>query len=274
MTPKTWFITGAGRGLGRELAIAALARGDTVTATARSVESLSDLDCLTLPLDVTNPPSIHATVSAAVDAHGRLDVVVNNAGVGLMGAVEEVSDAEARALFDVNFFGPLEVIRAVLPVLRAQGSGHIINIGSVGGFVQAAGMGVYGATKFALEAITEALNAECAPLGITATVIEPGALRTDFLDNSSLTQSTTTLDAYTPTAGARRAWAAAINGTQPGNPTAAANAIVDIAHTPHPPTRLQLGTDAITRVEAKLHHVHTELETWRPLATGIDYPPT
>ncbi|GAA4412051.1 SDR family NAD(P)-dependent oxidoreductase [Actinokineospora soli] len=266
----TWFITGASRGLGRLIAQAALDRGDRVAATARTPSTLAGLDCLHLPLDVTDPAAVRAAVTTAHAELGRLDVVVNNAGAGQMGAIEEVPDAAARALFDVNFFAVLDVIRTALPILRAQGSGHIITIGSIGGFIQGAGMGLYGATKFALEAVTEALNAECRPLGIHATIIEPGALRTDFISSDSMRHAPE-LPAYTPTAGARREWIRTLPGTQPGDPAAAARAIVDLAHTPNPPTRLPLGSDAVARMEAKLAHVRAELDHWRAVAEGIDY---
>src|ERR1700722_2828354 len=184
---SVWFITGASRGFGFEMAKLALERGDQVVATARNPQAVVDAlgqgeAMLALPLDVTDPDAPQRAVTAAVESFGRIDVLVNNAGRGLVGAVEEVSDEEVRAVYETNVFGALAVLRAVLPVMRRQRSGHVLNISSVAGFSASAGWGVYGSTKFAIEAISEAAGAEVAPLGIKVTVIEPGVFRTDFLD--------------------------------------------------------------------------------------------
>ncbi|GAB2728752.1 SDR family NAD(P)-dependent oxidoreductase [Kitasatospora kifunensis] len=277
-----WFITGASRGLGLEIARAALAAGDQVVATARDVDSArralpADQDgLLVLPLEVTDPVAAEAAAARAVERFGRIDVLVNNAGYGVAGAVEETSDEEARSLFDTNVFGLLNVTRAVLPTLRAQRSGHIVNIGSVGGFSQGAGSGIYGASKFAVEGITEALHAELAGLGIAVTVVEPGQFRTDFLDPASLRQAARTIDDYADSAGARRTQFAEVSGHQLGDPAKAGRAVVALTRAEHPPLRLPLGQDSLARIEAKLAQVAQEISDWRELAssTGHEQAPS
>ncbi|MDT7638481.1 MAG: hypothetical protein QOC83_2769, partial [Pseudonocardiales bacterium] len=204
-------------------------------------------------------------------AFGRIDVLVNNSGFGLLGAVEEISDAEAREVFDVNVFGLLGVTRAVLPGMRARRSGRIINIGSIGGFVTIPSSGIYGATKFAVEGITEALSAELAGTGVTATVVEPGAFRTDFLAPSSIRFVDPSIDDYADTAHAMRGRLQAANGHQPGDPRKAAAAILEVAGTPNPPLRIQLGADSVARVEAKLKLVAEELAEWRELSESTAF---
>ncbi|MGA6169027.1 SDR family NAD(P)-dependent oxidoreductase [Streptomyces sp. NPDC012600] len=208
---------------------------------------------------------------AGLAEFGRIGVVVNNAGYGPVGAVEETSDRAARALFDVNVFGVLNTLRATLPTLRAQRSGHVLNIGSVGGFATAPAAGLYGASKFALEGISEALHGELAPLGVRVTIVEPGGLRTDFLNSSSMRVEPASIADHVVGAGPVREALAHHDGRQPGDPVKAAKAIVDITEVTEPPLRLQLGADAIERVEAKLDRVRRELDEWRhvALSTGI-----
>jgi NAD(P)-dependent dehydrogenase (short-subunit alcohol dehydrogenase family) len=274
---SVWFITGASRGLGLELAASALARGDQVIATARDPQAIAQAlpegreSMLALQLDVTDQKQVAAAVAAGVDRFGRIDVLVNNAGYGLFGGVEEICDAEARALFDTNVFGLLNVTRAALPTLRSQGTGRIINIGSSAGFASSAGRGLYGASKSAVEAITEALHAELAPLGIHATVVEPGSFRTQFLSASSQRQATQIIPAYDGTVGQLRAGIEAGNGHQPGDPVQAAAAIRQLAAAPEPPLRLQLGSDCVSLVEGKLTSVARELGQWRGLALSTDF---
>ncbi|SNS38734.1 NADP-dependent 3-hydroxy acid dehydrogenase YdfG [Streptosporangium subroseum] len=274
---SVWFITGASRGFGLLIAREALARGNQVVATARHSSDIQKAlpdagdDLVAVDLDVTNARQAAAAVQAATDAFGRIDVVVNNAGRGVLGAVEEISDDEARAVFDVNVFGTLTVQRAVLPVLRAQRSGHVINISSVGGLVGSPGWGIYGATKFAMEGFTETLSQELAPLGIRVTLVEPGYFRTDFLDASSLRTEGLVIDDYDQTAGATRRRAVDVNHAQPGDPVKAASAIVDIAEVPDPPLRLLLGVDSVTGVENKLRQVAADIETWRALSISTDH---
>src|ERR1700742_2220317 len=210
---SVWFITGASRGFGLEIAREALARGDSVVATARNPQAVQDaiLDggdrLLAVGLDVGVSEQVTRAVQAAIERFGRIDVLVNNAGRGLVGTVEETSDAEARALFEVNVFGLLAVTRAVLPYMRAARSGLVVNLSSVGGFVAWPGWGVYAATKFAVEALSEAMTHELAPLGIRSVAIEPGPFRTNFLDGSSLSVVQMRLDDYSATAGSARDWA-------------------------------------------------------------------
>ncbi|MFC7645072.1 SDR family NAD(P)-dependent oxidoreductase [Streptosporangium lutulentum] len=223
-------------------------------------------------MDVTDERQAHEAVTQAVKRFGRIDVLVNNAGRGLLGAVEEASDSAVRAVFDVNVFGLLNVNRAVLPVLRGQRSGHVINIGSVGGFTQGGpGMGIYGATKFAIEGLSESMRIELAPLGVSVTVVEPGAFRTDFLDDSSLRAAEDVIDDYAKTAGAIRDTVSERNHTQPGDPARAASVIVNLASVPEPPLRIQLGADAVSRVEAKIQFVQYELDMWREASVSTNY---
>lgn len=272
-----WFVTGASRGLGAAITREALDRGHGVIATARDgaavLRAYPDKPdgLLALSADVTDPGQLTAAVEAGLAEFGRIDVAVNNAGYGLVGAVEEVSDTAARALFDVNVFGVLNTLRAVLPALRAQRSGHVVNIGSVGGFATAPGVGLYGASKFALEGISEALHGELAPLGVRVTIVEPGGFRTDFLNSSSMHVEPASIADYVTGAGPVREALAENDGRQPGDPVKAAKAIVDITEVAEPPLRLQLGADAVERVEAKLDLVRRELGAWRhtALATGV-----
>ena len=272
-----WFITGASRGFGIEIAREALSRGDSVVATARDPRAISetlpgyDDRLLAVPLDVSDPDQIAAAVDAAVGRFGRIDVLVNNAGRGLVGAVEESSDAEVRSVFEVNVFGLLAVTRAVLPRLRAQGSGLVVNISSVGGFVAWPGWGVYAATKFAVEALSEAMTHELAPLGIRSIAVEPGPFRTNFLDGSSLALSAREITDYAATSGAARSWAGENNYEQEGDPVKAAKAIVDLADRDDLPERIQLGTSAFNDVADKVARTARDQEAWRSVSLSTDY---
>lgn len=274
---SVWFITGASRGFGLEITRRALRRGDQVAATARHpgaiTEAIPDAGhaLLTLPLDVTNTAQAAAAVSATIARFGRIDVLVNDAGRGLLGAVEEVSDAEARAVFDVNVFGLLAVTRAVLPIMRQQGAGKIINISSSGGFIGRAGFGVYCSTKFAVEGLTESMRHELAPLGIQVTAIEPGGFRTNFLDDSSLLTAQATIEDYSGTAGATRQWAKQTNYAQAGDPVKAATVIVDLAGRESLPERIQLGEDCFTAVAQKLARTARDQAQWREISISTGY---
>ncbi|MFD4511394.1 oxidoreductase [Streptomyces sp. NPDC058457] len=274
---SVWFITGSSRGFGLEITRAALTAGHQVVATARKAATIREQfpdagdTLLTAPLDVTDPQSIQAAVDAAVERFGRIDVLVNNAGTGLLAAVEESDDAAVRALFETNVFGPLAVQRAVLPVLRRRRSGHVINISSIVGFATAPGWGVYASTKFAVEGFTETLHTELAPLGIHVTLVEPGFFRTDFLDPTSLHTGPDTIDDYTATVGAMRAAAAGLNHAQPGDPVKAAHAIVEMAAAPEPPLRLPLGADTLQAFDAKLDTFRKDMDAWRHVALSTDH---
>jgi NAD(P)-dependent dehydrogenase (short-subunit alcohol dehydrogenase family) len=277
VSEKVWFLTGASRGFGLEIARKILSQGDRVVATARRAGQIAanfpDAGdaLLAVDLDVTNGDQAAQAVQAAVDKFGRIDVLVNNAGRGLLGAVEEASDASVRAVYEVNVFGALTVQRAVLPVMRRQRSGHIINISSVGGLQGSAGWGIYCSTKFAVEGFSEALAQEVKPLGIAVTIVEPGYFRTDFLDASSLGTEETVIADYEATAGATRAHAQDVNHTQPGDPVKAAAAIVDIAAVAEPPLHLLLGSDCVAAVQHKTQRLLTDIETWRAVSTSTDH---
>jgi NAD(P)-dependent dehydrogenase (short-subunit alcohol dehydrogenase family) len=274
---KVFFVTGASRGLGAEIVRAALDRGHQVAATGRDAAAVSKAypegpeNLLALTADVTDPAQLQAAADETVRRFGRIDVVVNNAGYGLVGAIEEVSDAEARALFEVNVFGVLNTLKATLPVLRQQRSGHVLNMSSVGGFATAPAVGLYGATKFALEGISEALHGELAPLGVRVTIVEPGGFRTDFLNPASLRTEPATIADYEAGAGPVRQSMGDNDGRQAGDPVKAANAIIDVTEVADPPLRLQLGKDAIARIEAKLDLVRRELEQWKHVALATDF---
>ncbi len=271
-----WLITGASRGFGRELTAAALAAGHSVVATARDFEQVSEHfpdagdSLLAVPLDVTDPQAAEEAVRLAVERFERIDVVVDNAGYGLFGSVEETTDEQVRALFDTNVFGLLTVTRAVLPTLRAQGSGHIVTMSSSAGFAVSAGRGLYGASKFAVEAISEALRGELAPLGIRVTVVEPGSFRTGFLTPESRRSAGVGIDAYAGSVGALLTAIAANNGRQPGDPAKAAQAILTAVAAEEPPFRLPLGRDAVTLIESKLDAVRADLDRWRSLSLSTD----
>jgi NADP-dependent 3-hydroxy acid dehydrogenase YdfG len=242
-TPKTWFITGASRGFGRIWAEAALARGDKVAATARQLQALDDLthtygeQFLPLALDVTDRNAVFAAVARAHQHFGRLDVVVSNAGYGYMGAIEEAEMADTRAVFETNVFGTLSVIQAALPILRAQGSGHILPVTSVAGLIAVPTSGIYEAAKFAVEGMAEALAAEVARLGLKVTMIEPGGYATDFLSASSL-KTAPPIAAYD---GVRAELAAMLTPDDLGDPAGTASAILKVVDAPNPPLRLMLG---------------------------------
>jgi NAD(P)-dependent dehydrogenase (short-subunit alcohol dehydrogenase family) len=272
-----WFITGAARGFGVEITRQALGRGDQVVATARHPEAITQKvpdagdALLAVPLDVTSTGQAAAAVSAAIARFGRIDSLVNNAGRGLLGAVEEVSDAEARAVFEVNVFGLLTVTRAVLPVMRGQGAGKIINMSSSGGFIGRAGWGVYCSAKFAVEGLSESLGHELAPLGIQVTAVEPGGFRTNFLDDSSLITAQATIEDYAGTAGATRQWAKRTNYAQAGDPVKAAKVIVDLASRESLPERIQLGEDCFTAVASKLARTAHDQARWREISISTGY---
>jgi NAD(P)-dependent dehydrogenase (short-subunit alcohol dehydrogenase family) len=273
---KTWFITGASRGLGARIAEQALAKGHAVVATARTAQAITDRfgsrpNLLALPLDVTAEDQAVAAAAAAIERFGRIDILLNNAGFGLMGAVEEATAAEVEAVYRTNVFGLLNVTRAVLPHMRKARSGRILNVSSIGGYRAAAGFGVYSSTKFAVEGLSEALHAELTPLGIYVTVIEPGYFRTDFLDASSLSTSPVRIPDYDATAGKVRRAALELNHSQPGDPSKLADVLVAFVDTPNPPVRLPLGSDTVAAIEAK--HVGDAgiLAEWRSVSVSTDF---
>lgn len=273
---RVWFITGATRGLGALIAEAALADGNAVVATGRNIAAITErfghsAALLPVALDVTDEAQAKAAVQAAVERFGRIDVLVNNAGFGLLGAIEESSDADVRRMYDTNVFGLLNITRAVLPVMRAQRAGHVINMSSIGGYRAAAGFGAYSSTKFAVEGLTEALRAELKPLGIHATVVEPGYFRTDFLDATSLVVAGNVIADYDETSGEVRRRATHMNHNQPGNPEKLAAAMVELVDAETPPLRLPLGTDTLKAIAEKNAYVTQETETWQALSASTDF---
>jgi NAD(P)-dependent dehydrogenase (short-subunit alcohol dehydrogenase family) len=273
----TWHITGCSTGLGRALAQSVLARGHNAVVTARNASTLQDIaaaypdTALALPLDVTDTAQISSVVQQARTRFGGVDVLVNNAGYGYRAAVEEADDADIRQLFDTNVFGAVDMIKAVLPDMRAKRAGSILNISSIGARIKPAGSGYYSATKAALEGLSGSLHKELQPLGINVTVIEPGAFRTDFAGRS-LTQSATAIADYAETAGKRRKEHDTVHGTQPGDPAKAAEAIMAIAESAAPPSLLVLGQDAYNAFDAVAQAERAELDEWRDLSlsTGLE----
>ncbi|HZX02129.1 SDR family NAD(P)-dependent oxidoreductase [Kribbella sp.] len=274
----TWFVTGASRGIGAEIARSALAAGNNVVVAVRHPERVPDDlkssgNAFAVALDVTDDSSIPGAVDSAVDRFGGIDVLVNNAGRGLLGALEEITDAEARSLFDLNVFGLINVTRAVLPVMRKQGSGKLVHIGSRSGFEGEPGVSMYSASKFAVAGISEALSAELAPFGIQSMVVEPGVFRTDFLDSSSLSVSANRISDYDNTpAHVTLDWIDQANHAQLGDPVKGAALIVEVTSGAKLPTHLYLGRDTIERLEVKIQQIRDDLAPWseKSAATGHD----
>lgn len=271
---KVAFITGISRGLGKAIAEEFLSRGDTVLGTSRNGKAdvqQSSGELHVFPLDVTNREEVFRIVAKAHAIHDRLDVVVNNAGFGLLGAIEESSLHDTQEVMAVNFFGTLNVTQAALPILRAQGSGHIVNISSIAGLAPRAGYGLYAAAKFAVEGMSESLAEELRPLGIHVTVVEPGGFRTDFLSERSLRRASVQIDAYAGTSGEMVRRLAESNGKQIGNPAIGAKAILQAIDSPAPPLHLLLGSDALRRARTKLAQITEEIDGWETLTLSTDF---
>ncbi|MBV9918963.1 MAG: SDR family NAD(P)-dependent oxidoreductase [Solirubrobacterales bacterium] len=272
---RVWFITGTASGFGRALADAVLERGEWVVASARRPEQLSDLAehdrVVVLALDVTSPEQRTAAVRQAIERLGRIDVLVNNAGRTQVGAVEETTEAELRDLFELHFFAPAALTRAVLAHMRARGSGTIVQMSSVGGQVTAPGFGAYCATKFALEGLTETLRDEVAPFGIHTLIVEPGPFRTGLFRAGAAYESAA-MPEYVDTVGPTRAYVRGNHGLQPGDPAKAAAAIIAAVDAEDPPLRLVLGEEAIGNVRERLAAMADELGRWEALgrATAIE----
>ncbi|WP_029014255.1 SDR family NAD(P)-dependent oxidoreductase [Niveispirillum irakense] len=272
---KTWFITGISRGLGRSLAQAALSRGDRVIGTIR--DQAPDLHAapeqlLILKLDMTEATTIIPAVQQAFDWAGRIDIIVNNAGYGLLGPLEQVSDPAMARLFEVDLFGPFRLIRAALPRLRAQGGGHIINITSIAGRAPNPASVLYSSAKYAMEGLSAGLSREVAPLGIKVTAVAPGAFRTDFLSDHSIRRTEGGDDAYAASVGASLGRLGAMAGQQKGDPDRAAQALLSLADAENPPVHLLLGSDAWQRMKVKLTEMEAEMEAWRDVTLSTDFP--
>lgn len=274
---KNWFITGASSGFGQHLSELALTRGDNVAATFRQQAQADEfsrragVNGCGLVADVANEAAVQQAVAAAIAALGHLDVVVNNAGYGSMGPIEEVPEAEVQRQFDVNVFGPLRVLRAVLPHLRARRSGHILNITSIGGFQAFPGMGIYNGSKFALEGIGESLAQQVGPLGIKVTNIEPSGFRTDWAGRSA-TFAQPQLADYRDTVGQNLKIVQDINGKQAGDPARAAQAMFDLVRMEHPPLHLPLGKAAVKVALEKFTRLRAEIEQYAYIGQGADFP--
>jgi len=272
---KNWFVTGSSRGLGRKLVQAILAAGDKVIATARKPEELKDLsatygdDIRAVKLDVTSPEDVKNAVSVAVETFGRIDVLVNNAGYGFLGAFEEMSDEEFKGQIDTNFWGVVNVTRAILPHMRQQSSGHIIQITSIGGRSAFPGFSGYHAAKFAVEGLSEALALEVKPLGLKVTIVEPGGFRTDWAGASMAFAQP--IEAYGTTIGFMREQLRLRNGNQPGDPRKAAQAILKLVDMPEAPLRLPLGNDAMAVLRKGYKTSSEELERWAGLTKSTDF---
>lgn len=271
MSGKIWFITGCATGFGRSLAEAALRRGDRVAVTDRSLDAVADLGAawpdtaIALGLDVTRPDQVRAALDAAFDRFGRIDVLVNNAGYGLLAAIEEASDAQIRQMFEVNFFGMLDIIRTALPRLRAQGAGHIVNFSSVGGRVADPLVALYAATKFAVEGMTEGLAKEVAPMGLKVSMVEPGSFGTGF--GPSAIMADQPLEPYQPV---RDGMMAQIGDLKLGHPDDLATAILEMVDSPEPPLRFVGGADAYAMIERNLLSQQAEMEQWRELSSSAN----
>jgi NAD(P)-dependent dehydrogenase (short-subunit alcohol dehydrogenase family) len=272
-----WLITGCSTGFGRELAKLVLARGWRAVVTARNPAQAADIAeghgdrALVLPLDVTQHAQVANVVAQAKQKFGRIDALVNNAGYGYLAAIEEGEDDAVRAMFETNVFGLIDMTKAVLPVMREQGSGIIINVSSIGGLASFAATGYYHGTKYAVEGMSESLAQEVRPLGIDVMIVEPGPFRTNWA-GPSIKQSATQLDAYAATAGERRKQTAARSGNQAGDPVRGAQAIIDATLSGKPPLRLLLGKTALELAHRKLDLMRKDFGSWEATTLGADFP--
>lgn len=272
-----WLITGCSTGIGREIARAALEAGHSVVVTARRRETVADFvdtfgdRAVAVALDVTDKEQIAAAVAAADDAFGGIDVLVNNAGYGYMSAVEEGDDAEVRKLFDTNYFGVVDTIKAVLPAMRARKSGHIVNISSMTGLVANPPNAYYSSTKFALEALTEALAQEVGPLGIKVTAIEPGAFRTDWA-RRSMQESSMPIGDYDDGVGTRKTLIKEFADHLPGDPRKVAEAVLTVTALDEPPLRLLLGRDVLKAVRHKITALSASIDEWEAVTKDVNFP--
>ena len=274
---KVWFITGCSTGFGRELAKHLLENGDNVVVTARNADKVQDLleinkeNALAVELDVTNKTQVAESVKQAEAHFGKIDVLVNNAGFGYFGAIEESDEKEVRAMFETNFWGLAEMTRAVLPQMRERRSGFIVNVSSIGGFVSFPSVGYYNATKYAVNGFSEALKKETAPLGIKVILVQPSGFRTDWAGRSA-NEATQTIADYAETAGANKDSIRGYSGNQPGDPVRAAKAIVAAVEAENPPFNLFLGRAALKNARAKIADLTRETDAWAETTEGADFP--
>ncbi len=274
---KVWLITGCSTGFGRELATNALEAGHKVVVTARNLKDIEDIvskftdTSFAVKLDVTKQEDIKSSVQQSMEKFGRIDVLVNNAGIGYFGAIEESEEDEVRRMFEINFFGLANMTKEVLPVMRKQKSGHIVNIASIGGLVSFPAVGFYNATKYAVDGLSESLAKETAPLGIKVTVIAPSGFRTDWAGRSA-NNSKTVIEDYAPTAGQNKNNIRGYSGNQPGDPVRAAKAIIKAVESENPPMRLLLGAAALKGARNKLNELKKDFDAWEETTVGADFP--
>ena len=274
---KVWFITGCSTGFGRELAKEVLASGYKAAVAARNTEDVKDITdaypetAIAVKLDVTKADEISAAVEQIEQKFGQIDVLVNNAGIGYFGAIEESEEDEVRRMFEINFFGLANVTKAVLPILRQQRSGHILNVASIGGLVGFPAVGFYNATKFAVDGYSESLSKELAPLGIKVTVIAPSGFRTDWAGRSA-NNSKIEIDDYKETAGTNKNNIRGYSGNQPGDPVRAAKAMIKAVESENPPLRLLLGEAALKGARNKIELLKKDFDAWEETTVGADFP--
>jgi NAD(P)-dependent dehydrogenase (short-subunit alcohol dehydrogenase family) len=274
---KVWFITGCSTGFGRYLAIEALANGYNVVVAARNPNDVNDIvanypnTSLVVKLDVTNADQIKQSVAATIEKYGQIDVLVNNAGIGYFGAIEESEEAEVRRMFEINFFGLAHMTQAVLPQMRKQRSGHILNVASIGGLRSFPGVGFYNATKYAVDGLSESLSKEVAPLGIKVTIIAPSGFRTDWAGRSA-NDSKIVIEDYATTAGKNKGDIRGYSGNQPGDPVRAAKAMIKVVEAENPPLRLLLGVAALKGGRIKLEELKNDFDSWADVSEGADFP--
>jgi len=277
MEKKVWLITGCSTGFGRELATYVLSEGYSATVAARNIYDIADIvkdydeTALAAKLDVTKPEQIEEAVRKTIEKFGRIDVLVNNAGIGYFGAVEESEEAAVRNMFEINFWGLAKMTQEVLPIMRKQKSGHIVNIASIGGLVGFPAVGFYNATKFAVDGLSESLAKETAPLGIKVTIVAPSGFRTDWAGRSA-NNSPIVIEDYATTAGANKNTIRGYSGAQPGDPKRAAIAIVKAVESAQPPLRLLLGEAALKGARNKLNELKKDFDTWEETTIGADFP--
>lgn len=275
---KVWFITGCSTGFGRSLAKEVLLKGYKAVVTSRKKEDVLDItsdypqSSLAIKLDVTKPEEIAAAVAEAIAHFGKIDVLVNNAGIGYFGAIEESDEAEVRKMFEINVFGLAHVTNAILPIMRKQRSGHILNVASIGGLMSFPGVGFYNATKYAVDGLSEALSKEVAHLGIKVTIICPSGFRTDWAGRSAKNASIEIED-YAPSAHQNKDTIRGYSGNQPGDPERAAKAIIKAVESENPPLRLLLGAAALKNARLKLEQLKTDFDAWAETTVGADFPP-
>ena len=274
---KVWFITGCSTGFGRELAKNVLSSGNKAIVTARNTDDIKDIvegneeNAIAVKLDVTKPEEITSSVKAAIEKFGRIDVLVNNAGIGYFGAIEESEDEAVRKMFEINVFGLAKMTQEVLPIMRAQKSGHIVNIASIGGLRSFPAVGFYNATKYAVDGLSEALAKETAHLGIKVTIIAPSGFRTDWAGRSA-DDSKIKIEDYKDSAGLNQSTIRSYSGNQPGDPVKAAMAIIKVVDSSNPPLRLLLGEAALKGARAKLEELKNDFDAWEETTVGADFP--